>query len=317
MPSFGPIGSGLSGESRRIEAGAGLCRVDLHVHTRHSGGGHLRVPRLRRGLPEPEALYRAARERGLSLVTFTDIDTIDGCLAFLQRHPDASDFFVSEEVRATEPRTRVVVGVLVYGLSEADHRELMSLKGDVNDVAEFARSAGLLASLGSVLGVLEAGGSERLVRDLVHRFDLFEIRNGAEDRACNELMARLVHEGAGYGFGVTAGSNTHTTARIGRTVTVARATGVAGFLEAVRRHRTWAMGLHGDVWSSFAEVLGNVPLHRAAAPLLGHAVTHARRTARARRAKKRLDQIDVRKFREKARSFNSDRGSRPRPEDAR
>ena len=318
LPSFGPIGSGLSGESRRIEAGTDLCRVDLHVHTRHSGGGHLRVPRLRRGLPEPEGLYRAARERGLNLVTFTDIDTLDGCLAFLQRHPDASDFFVSEEVRATEPRTRARIGVLVYGLSETDHRELMSLKGDVNDVAEYARGAGLLASLGSVLGVLEAGGSEGLVRDLVNRFDLFEIRNGAEDRACNELMARLVHEGAGYGFGVTAGSNTHTTARIGRAVTVARATGVAGFLGAMRGHRTWAMGLHGDVWSSFAEVLGNVPLHRAAAPLLGHAVTHARRTARARRAKKRLDQIDVRKFREKARSFGvSDRGSRPRPEDAR
>jgi len=276
------------------------------------------VPRLRQGLPEPDALYSTARERGLSHVTFTDVDTIDGCLAFLQQHPDAPDFFMSEEVRAIEPRTGASVGVLVYGLCEANHREIRSLKGDVNDVADYARSAGLLASLGSVLGVLEAGGSEGLVRDLVHRFDLFEIRNGAQDRASNELMARLVQEGAGYGFGVTAGSNTHTTARIGRTVTVARASGMEGFLGAMRCHRTWAMGSHGDVWSSFAEVLGTVPLHRAAAPLIGHAVTHARRRVRARRAKKRLDQIDVRKFREKARSFRvSNHGSSPRPDDAR
>ena len=54
----------MSDESRKIEAGTALCRADLHVHTRHSGGGHLRVPRLRQGLPEPEALYRAARARG-------------------------------------------------------------------------------------------------------------------------------------------------------------------------------------------------------------------------------------------------------------
>ncbi|OLD66521.1 MAG: hypothetical protein AUI52_03790 [Acidobacteria bacterium 13_1_40CM_2_68_10] len=301
-----------------MEAGAALCRADLHVHTCHSGGGHLRVPRMRQGLPEPEALYGAARARGLSLVTFTDLDTINGCLAFLERHPEASDFFVSEEVRAVEPRTGALISILVYDLTESQHREIQALRGDVRDVAEFAKSAGLLASLGSLLGVLVAGGSEGLVRDLLHRFDLFEIRNGAEDRACNELMARLVHEGAGFGFGVTAGSNAHTAARVGRTATVARARDRVEFLEALRRHRTWAMGLHGDVWSSFAEVLGTVPLHRAAAPLLDHAVTRARRSVRARRTRKRLDQSDVRKFQEKARSFGmSDRGSGPRSEDAR
>ena len=318
LPSFGPIGSGLSDESRKIEAGAALCRADLHVHTRHSGGGHLRVPRLRQGLPEPEALYRAARVRGMRLVTFTDLDTIDGCLELLDRHPDAPDFFISEEVRAIEPRTGAAVGILVYDLTESQHREIQSLKADVNDVADYADSAGLLASLGSVMGILEAGGSESLVRDLLRRFGLFEIRNGAEDRACNEWMARLVQEGAGFGFGMTAGSNAHTVARVGRTATAARALDRAGFLEALRRHRTWAMGLHGDVWSSFAEVLGTVPLHRAAAPLLDHAVTRARRSVRARRAKRRLDQNDVRKFREKAQRFRvSDPGSSPRPEDAR
>jgi len=318
LTSFGPIGSDLSDGFREIEVGSALCRADLHVHTRYSEGGHLRVPRMRRGLPDPDTLYRAARSRGMRLVTFTDLDTIDGCLAFLDRHPDSCDFFVSEEVRAIEPRTGALVSILVYDLTESQHREIQSLKDDVRDVADYAVSAGLPASLGSVMGILEAGGSEGMVRDLLLRFNLFEIRNGAEDRSCNELMARLVQEVAGFGFGVTAGSNAHTAARVGRTATAARARDRAGFLEALRRHRTWVMGLHGDVWSSFAEVLGRVPLHRAAAPLLGHAVTRARRSARARRAKRRLDQVDVRKFREKARSFEvSDRGSDPRSEDAR
>jgi len=262
------------------------------------------MPRLRRGLPEPEALYRAARARGLQLVTFTDLDTIDGCLALLDRHPDAADFFISEEVRATEPVTRAAVSVLVYDVTEAQHGDLQRLRGDVRDVAEYARSAGLLASLGSVLGILEAGGTEGAVRDLIALFECFEIRNGAEDRTCNELMSRLVQETtAGRGFGVTAGSNAHTSGRVGRTSTVARARDRAGFLEAVRRRRTWAAGSHGDVWGSFAEVLGRAPLHLSAAPLLGHAVRRARRNAGARRARRRLDTIDVEKFQQKARSF--------------
>jgi len=302
LPSFGPTGS----DSSRSSAGeAALYRADLHVHTRHSGTGHLRMPRLRRGLPDPDALYRAARARGMHLVTFTDLDTIDGCLSFLERHPEAADFFISEEVRAIEPRTRAVVSVLVYDLTEAQHRELRAVRGDVRDLASYAQSTGLLASLGSVLGILEAGGSEGIVRDLIRLFECFEIRNGTEDRTCNELMSRLVQETtAGRGFGVTAGSNAHTSGRVGRTATVARARDRAGFLEALRRRRTWAMGSHGDVWSSFAEVLGKAPLHLSAAPLLDHAMRRARRNAGARRARRRLDVIDVEKFQQKARSFH-------------
>jgi len=254
----------------------------------------------------------------MDLVTFTDLDSIDGCLEFLDRHPDAPDFFISEEVRAIEPRTRAVVSVLVHDLGEGQHRELQALRRDVRDVAAYARSAGLLASLGSVLGVLEAGGTEGTVRDVIQLFDCFEIRNGAEDRTCNELMARLVQETAGdRGFGVTAGSNAHTLERVGRTATVARARGRDGFLEALGRRRTWAAGTHGDVWASFAEVLGKAPLHLSAAPLLDHAVRRARRNAGARRAKRRLDIVDRETFKRKARTFHLEgRGAKPGPEEA-
>ena len=296
-----------------------VCRADLHVHSLYSGAGHLRARRLREGLPDPAALYDAARARGMDLVTLTDLDTIDGCLEFLAAHPGAPDFFVSEEVLAGEPGSGAVVSVLIYDLSEAQHREVQRIKGDVRAVAAYARSEGLLASLGSLLGVLEAEGSEGLVRDLIRLFDRFEIRNGAEDRACNDLMARLVQETAGgRSFGVTAGSNAHTAARAGRTATVARSRGREEFLQALRRNRTWAAGEHGDAWSSFAEVVRSVPLHRAAGPLWAHCLRRARRGARARQAKRRLDQIDVLRFQEKARSYEpSGREANPGPEEAR
>ncbi len=283
-----------------------MCRVDLHLHSLYSGAGHLRARRLREELPEPAALYRAARARGMDLVTLTDLDTIDGCLEFLGAHPGATDFFVSEEVRAAEPVTGAAVGVLLYGLGEPQHREVQRVKRDVREVAAYARSEGLVASLGSLLGVLEAGGTEGLLRDLIRHFDCFEIRNGAEDRACNDLMARLVQEtAAGRSFGITAGSDAHTTARAGRTATVARCRGREEFLEALRRKQTWVEGAHGDVWGSLTEVVRNVPLHRAAAPLWDHYVRRARRRARARRTRRSLDRIDVLRFQEKARSYDS------------
>ena len=310
MASSRPIGSDASGP---------VCRADLHLHSLYSGAGRLRARRLREELPEPAALYRAARARGMDLVTFTDLDTIDGCLEFLDAHPGAADFFVSEEVRAAEPVTGATVGVLLYDLSEAQHREVQRLKGNVGDVAAYARSEGLLASLGSLLGVLEAGGAEGVLRDLIRLFDCFEIRNGAEDRACNDLMARLVQEtAAGRSFGITAGSDTHTAARAGRTATVARCRGREEFLAALRRKQTWVEGAHGDVWGSLTEVVRNVPLHRAAAPLLDHCLRRARRSARARRTRKSLDRIDVLRFQEKARSYEpSGREASPEPDAAR
>ena len=79
----------------------------------------------------------------MALVTLTDLDTIDGCMAFLDRHPDAGDFFISEELLAAEPHSGARVSVLVYGLDERQHRELQSLKWEVRDVAAYARAEGL------------------------------------------------------------------------------------------------------------------------------------------------------------------------------
>jgi len=320
LASSRPNGSDSSGGQGTSDSSAGpICRVDLHLHSRYSGVGHLRAPRLRGELAEPADLYRTARARGMDLVTLTDVDTLDGCLRFLDAHPGATDFFVSEEVLAVEPVTGAAVGVLLFDIDEAQHRAARRLKGDIRDVAAYVRSEGILASLGSLLGVLEAGGSDQLLRDLIVLFDRHEIRNGAEGRACNDLMARLAQEvAAGRSLGVTAGSNAHIASRAGRTATLARGRGREEFLGALRRNQTWVTGDHGRVWGALAEVVTSVPLHRAAAPLLDRCLSRARRTARARSTRKRLDQVVVQKFQEKARSYEpSVRRARQRTDSAR
>jgi predicted metal-dependent phosphoesterase TrpH len=274
------------------------------------------------GLPDPVAVYRTARARAIDLVTLTDLDTIDGCLEVLGRHPEAAgtDFMISVEVRARDPRTGVRLHVLLYDLSESQHREAQRLKGDVGDLAAYARREGIVASLGSLGGGLRAAGAAGgRLPEFLALFDRFEIKNGAVGRRQNDLMARLAREATGgRTFGITAGSNAHDPARIGRTLTVSRATARAGFVEDLRQHRTWATGEDGG-WRASSADIGRLiargyrtrpaahalllPLHLTAAPFLGNCVRHAWTDARARRAKRRLDHLVVSRFKDKARTY--------------
>jgi predicted metal-dependent phosphoesterase TrpH len=306
MPSFGPNGSVSSSGA----AGAGFggrvrFRADLHVHSRYSGRGHLDLPGARADLPHPEATYHAAKSRGMDLVTLTDLDTIDGCLAFMEDHPEATDFMISEEVTANEPRSGRVVHVLLFDITEALHREAQRLKADVRDLARYVRHEGILASLGPFLDNPKTGAwPEADLREVLELFDRFEIRNGACGRAYNDLMARLALETAvGRSVGVTAGSNAHALARIGTTATASGASTRTEYLEDLRHHRTWTIGENGGLRASSADLLEVLHPTLAAAPLGGHCLRRARVNWRIRRLRRRLDRMDVLRFKEKTRSY--------------
>jgi len=98
-------------------------RADLHVHSYHSGrANHLRFLHARDCYSAPEAVYRTAKARGMDAVTITDHDSIDGCLEFLERRPDAGDFFISEEIECWFPDADLKVHVGAYGIDERIHR---------------------------------------------------------------------------------------------------------------------------------------------------------------------------------------------------
>jgi predicted metal-dependent phosphoesterase TrpH len=102
-------------------------RCDLHVHSRHSGPATLPLLRhvCNESYSEPEAVYTAARRRGMDLVTITDHDTIEGSLAIAGR----SDTFVSEEVTCLLPEGREL-HIGVYDLGEGDHDAIAARRRD-------------------------------------------------------------------------------------------------------------------------------------------------------------------------------------------
>ena len=287
-----------------------IVRADLHVHSRYSRLCHPAVAGWSAAVPgDPLAVVAAARSRGMDLVTLTDLDTIDGCLDFLDRRPGTADFFISEETLTIDPPTGARLHVLLYGITEAQHREIRRLREDVRDLAAYARAEGIAACLSPFFGARPgAAWPPGAIRRALVLFDLFEVRNAAFSRAHNEMVARLVQEARRVDcFGVTGGSSAHGPARAGRAATVAFARTRQEFLGELRAGRTWVWGEQGSRFKAAADLYralrGGDRMLSGGALLLRHGIFHARLSTGIASARRRLDRLEVRSFQDKAKAF--------------
>ena len=99
-----------------------MTRVDLHIHTRHTTRAEewlMRKLDFPASLSDPRTTYRRLREAGMKFVTFTDHNTIAGCLEIA----DMPGVIIGEEVVTVFPTEEARVHVLVWGHNEAQHRD--------------------------------------------------------------------------------------------------------------------------------------------------------------------------------------------------
>ena len=300
-----------------MRPGGRLLRADLHVHTRHSRLETLPILGARDCYSDPRTVYLQAKARGMDLVTFTDHNTIDGCLGLLEAVGDLPDFFISEEVSVRDPRTGCRLHVGVYGIDEDIHREIQRLRDDVRELLLYLRERRIPASLNHVgSSLVRADLPVGDLVDLAAAFPLLETRNGAQRVASNSLASSLADavEKSGQAVGRTGGSDAHTSRRIGWAWTEAEAENRDAFLNALRDRRVAPQGesarlapmvkdvyrivsgyyrdlafnrnLHfGPVerWKALACALVSLPLHLVALPAVGTAFRQIRVHDAARR----------------------------------
>ncbi|HEX9116361.1 MAG TPA: hypothetical protein VGA61_09855, partial [Anaerolineae bacterium] len=162
-------------------------RVDLHCHSTFSDETLRWLPGLvYHPVLNPGEVYDLAKERGMDFVTLTDHDTIDGCRALLDQRGPLSDFFFGEEISARFPEDGTIVHVNVFDHDEAQHREIVRLRGNIYDLVAYLRSIDKLFVLNHMAWteqhrVLTAQQLEAVLE----LFDVFEGLNGARDRAHN------------------------------------------------------------------------------------------------------------------------------------
>jgi predicted metal-dependent phosphoesterase TrpH len=265
-----------------------VLRADLHVHTMHSRvNNDLAFLRSRDCYSRPADVYRVAKARGMDLVAITDHDSIDGCLELLDARPDAADLIVGEEISCRIPASNIEAHVAAYGMTEALHRDVQRLRGNVFDVIARLREAGVFFALNHLFHFYRGQVPLPEYLRLLEEIPALEARNGTMLRAHNELVERLLtgrgSEAEGRSgrrrFAAVAGSDAHTLRRVGRTWTEAPGRNRDEFLASVAAGLGRPGGAHGSaptvaceaygVIKSFAASLVGIgpsdhaPLHRA------------------------------------------------------
>lgn len=241
-----------------------LSRADLHVHTRHSRvNGNVPFLRSRDCYSDPIAVYDLARRRGMDVVTITDHDSIDGCLEVLSRRPGATDFLMGEEVSCWVPDTNLEVHLGVYGTSETIHADLQPLRRNVFEVMGYLQASGTFFAFNHPFHFFRRQIPLRDYLQLVASAAAVEVRNGTMLARHNELVAALWGRLRGGAAPVVAGSDAHTTRRIGRTWTEAPGGTASEFLASLRAGAGRAAGAHGSSATIAGDAYGVVARYAA------------------------------------------------------
>ena len=227
----------------------GPMRCDLHVHSVDSG--MFDAPGLslicRECYTEPAEVYERLKLLGMSIVTLTDHDSIDGSES-LRRYPD---FFLSEEVTVRMP-SGTLMHLGVYGITERDHTEIQRRRNDFMALRMYLAERKLFFSANHVFSGLTGRRKDDDFDRWAAHVPALEVRNGQmwveANRSAEGLAKRL-------GKVRVAGSDSHTIAGVGRTFTeVPKARTAEEFLAGLRRGRGVIHGDHGGYGKLTADV---------------------------------------------------------------
>jgi glycosyltransferase involved in cell wall biosynthesis len=232
---------------------------------------------------EPLELYRVLRSRGMSLITITDHNSIDGVKQLLDR--GLADVFISAEMTTTFPEDGCRIHVTVANMTEAQFQEIHRLRTNIYEMIAYCDAQ--IAS--------ETLGGNKLTYFMTHPLvstenrphgregslsiahlekallliDCFEVFNGSRDKALHDLTAGMIHSldrafierlanrhdiaprgDTPWLKGFVGGSDDHSGINPGRTWTSFAPTRVGrptanDLIDAIRQRRTQPGGAYG------------------------------------------------------------------------
>ncbi len=259
-------------------------KVDFHLHsyasnvTDYYAANAFSLPE---SYSDPLKIYRLLKERGMTLVTLTDHNSIDGVKEILDA--GKSDVFVSAEMTTTFPEDGCNIHVTVANMTEAQFGEIHRLRGNIYEMIAYVdgqiaaeTAAGnhlayfmthpLMSTQNRPYG-REGALAIQHIEKAILLCSTFEVHNGSRTKALNDLtlamlekldretIARLAEK---HGIepkgetpwlkGIVGGSDDHAGINPGRTWTVFPHTGkptANDVVAAIRRRDTRPGGQHG------------------------------------------------------------------------
>jgi glycosyltransferase involved in cell wall biosynthesis/predicted metal-dependent phosphoesterase TrpH len=241
-----------------------MFKADLHVHSRYSSTANdwmMKRMGAIESYTEPEDIYRVAKHSGMSFVTITDHNSIEGVLKLRDKYPD--DVFTGVEVTTQFPEDGCKVHVLVYGLEEDEWREINSIRSNIYVLRDYIREQNLAHSVAHAVYSVNRKLTVTHLEKLLVLFDTFEGMNAGRNRFNShqwkqlleslsvETMKKLAdkHTIEPYSSkpwikGFTAGSDDHSALFIARAWTETDADSPEKFLDCIRQKQTVLSGTH-------------------------------------------------------------------------
>jgi glycosyltransferase involved in cell wall biosynthesis len=165
-------------------------KIDLHVHSRFSTRPSqwvLQKIGCSESFTEPQRLRQIAKERGMSMVTITDHNTIEGALEIAH----LPDVFVSEEVTTYFPDDGCKIHVLVFNISEGQHQDIQEARSSIFDLVGYLRGEGINHAVAHPLYSTNDRMNPDHFEQLLLLFENFEL-NGARDEGQNTILQSIL-----------------------------------------------------------------------------------------------------------------------------
>ncbi|MBV9495995.1 MAG: hypothetical protein JOZ54_17240 [Acidobacteria bacterium] len=170
-----------------------------------------------------------------------------------------TDFFIGEEVESYFPETGQRIHIGVWGLNEAQHREIQRLRPNIREVVPYMKSERLVFGINHLFQNYRMKNvAARYISELLEMFDIFEVLNGAMASFHNKMVQQLLTSVQGHGRRVSmvGGSDAHTLKHVAKVHTVGKGDTPAEFLESVRRGDCFAWGSE----MRFSELIADIYL---------------------------------------------------------
>src|SRR5947209_14667528 len=168
-----------------------MSRCDLHIHSRFSARSEEWLFR-RFDFPDsysdPRGLHRLLRERGMDFVTITDHDTIEGNLEIA----DLAGTFISEQVTTYFPQDPCKIHLLVWGITEAQHADIVAARENIFDLQQYLQTNGIAHAVAHPLYSINGKLGTAQLEKLILLFKHFEGVNGLRDSLLSELAQTLL-----------------------------------------------------------------------------------------------------------------------------
>jgi glycosyltransferase involved in cell wall biosynthesis len=227
-------------------------KADLHVHSKFSKRPSqwiLQKINCPESFTEPRRLYDIAMKRGMSLVTITDHNTIEGAME-IAHLPNA---FISEEVTTYFPDDKCKIHVLAFNINETQHRQVQKARKNIFDLVAYLQDEQVVHALAHPLYSTNDRLTEDHFEQLLLLFKTLEL-NGARDGWHNDVVEWVVRHlgptdiqrlseryGISPGFAepwrknLIGGSDDHSSLCIAHKYTrVENASSIASFLEGIQ-----------------------------------------------------------------------------------